>query len=64
MIVIGVLLTLSAARYGFDQDSQLVRDGVVFIDARAAVERLVLDLTWLVLAGLAWWSVRWSAKRE
>lgn len=64
LIVIGVLLALSAARYGFDQDAQLVRDGAVFIDPRAAVERLVLDLTWLVLAGLAWWSVRWSAKRE
>ena len=64
LIVIGLLLALSAARYGLDQDAQLAHEGRVFIDTRAVVERLLLDLTWLVLAGLAWWSVRWSAKRE
>jgi hypothetical protein len=51
-LVIGVLLALSAARYGFDDAGQLAEEGRVFIDTRAAVERLVLDAVWLALAGI------------
>ncbi|RRR97606.1 hypothetical protein [Glycomyces terrestris] len=51
-LVIGVLLALSAARYGFDDARQLAEEGQVFIDTRAAVERLVLDGVWLALAGI------------
>jgi hypothetical protein len=51
-LVIGVLLALSAARYGFDDARQLAEEGQVFIDTRAAVERLLLDAVWLTLAGV------------
>ncbi|GAA1686975.1 hypothetical protein GCM10009830_38110 [Glycomyces endophyticus] len=51
-LVIGVLLASSAARYGFDAAGQLAEEGQVFIDTRAAVERLVLDGVWLALAGI------------
>lgn len=51
-IVIGVLLALTAARYGFDEAGQLAKEGQVFIDTRAAVERLLLDVVWLVLAAI------------
>lgn len=51
-LVIGVLLMLSAARYGFDDARQLAEEGQVFIDTRAAVERLLLDAVWLTLAGV------------
>jgi hypothetical protein len=50
-LVIGVLLALSAARYGFDDAGQLAEEGQVYIDTRAAVERLVIDAVWLALAG-------------
>ncbi len=51
-LVIGVLLALSAARYGFDDARQLAEEGQVFIDTRAAVERLLLDAVWLTLAAI------------
>lgn len=51
-LVIGVLLTLSAARYGFDDARQLAEEGRVYIDTRAAIERLLLDAVWLGLAGI------------
>lgn len=63
-LVIGVLLALSAARYGFDDARQLVEEGQVFIDTRAAVERLLLDAVWLTLAGIGLVSVRWNGTRE
>ncbi|GAB3219659.1 hypothetical protein GCM10027447_02930 [Glycomyces halotolerans] len=59
-LVIGVLLALSAAKYGFDEATQLAAEGQVFIDARAAVERLLLDGVWLILAGAGWFAVRWN----
>ncbi|MFG3342654.1 hypothetical protein [Glycomyces sp. NPDC048151] len=63
-IVIGVLLALSAARYGFDDARQLAEEGQVFIDTRAAVERLLLDAVWLTLAGIGLVFVRWNGTRE
>jgi hypothetical protein len=63
-LVIGVLLALSAARYGFDDPRQLAEEGQVFIDTRAAVERLLLDAVWLTLAGIGLVSVRWNGTRE
>ncbi|MEU5156614.1 hypothetical protein [Glycomyces sp. NPDC021274] len=63
-LVIGVLLALSAARYGFDDARQLIEEGQVFIDTRAAVERLLLDAVWLTLAGIGLVSVRWNGTRE
>ncbi|MDA1386241.1 MULTISPECIES: hypothetical protein [Glycomyces] len=63
-LVIGVLLTLSAARYGFDDARQLAEEGQVFIDTRAAVERLLLDAVWLTLAGIGLVLVRWNGTRE
>lgn len=63
-LVIGVLLTLSAARYGFDDARQLAEEGQVFIDARAAVERLLLDAVWLALAVIGLVSTWWSRPRE
>jgi hypothetical protein len=63
-IVIGVLLTLSAARYGFDEAGQLAEEGRVFIDTRAAVERLVLDAVWLALAGIGFALSRKTRSRE
>jgi hypothetical protein len=63
-LVIGVLLALSAARYGFDDARQLAEEGQVFIDTRAAVERLLLDTAWLTLAGIGLVLVRWNGKRE
>lgn len=63
-LVIGVLLALSAARYGFDDARQLAEEGQVFIDTRAAVERLLLDAVWLTLAGIGLVSVRWNGTRE
>jgi hypothetical protein len=63
-LVIGVLLALSAARYGFDDARQLAEEGQVFIDTRAAVERLLLDTVWLALAGIGLVFVRWNGTRE
>lgn len=63
-LVIGVLLALSAARYGFDDARQLAEEGQVFIDTRAAVERLLLDTAWMTLAGIGLVLVRWNGKRE
>jgi hypothetical protein len=63
-LVIGVLLALSAARYGFDDARQLSEEGQVFIDTRAAVERLLLDTVWLTLAGIGLVLVRWNGTRE
>jgi uncharacterized membrane protein YidH (DUF202 family) len=62
-LVIGVLLALSAARYGFDDARQLAEEGQVFIDARAAVERLLLDAVWLTLAGIGLVFARWNGIR-
>jgi len=63
-LVIGVLLALSAARYGFDDARQLAEEGQVFIDTRAAVERLLLDAVWLTLAGIGLVFARWHGNRE
>ena len=63
-IVIGVLLALSAAMYGYDDATQIASQGTVWIDARATTERLVLDGVWLVLAGVGWLSVRWTKNRD
>ncbi|WP_143014813.1 hypothetical protein [Glycomyces harbinensis] len=63
-LVIGVLLALSAARYGFDDARQLAEEGQVFIDTRAAVERLLLDAVWLTLAGIGLVFARWQRTRE
>lgn len=63
-LVIGVLLALSAARYGIDTARQLAEEGQVFIDTRAAVERLILDTVWLTLAVIGLVSVRWNGTRE
>ncbi|MEU6861083.1 hypothetical protein AB0B28_19680 [Glycomyces sp. NPDC046736] len=63
-LVIGVLLTMSAARYGFDEARQLAEEGQVFIDARFAVERLLLDAVWLALAVIGLIATRWIATRE
>jgi hypothetical protein len=63
-IVIGVLLAMSAARYGFDEARQLAEEGQVFIDTRAAVERLLLDAVWLALAGVGLAFARWCGVRE
>lgn len=63
-LVIGVLLALSAARYGIDTARQLAEEGQVFIDTRAAVERLLLDAVWLTLAGIGLVAVRWNGTRE
>ncbi len=63
-LVIGVLLAMSAARYGFDDVRQLDEEGQVFIDPRAAVERLLLDAVWLALAVIGLVSTRWSGSRE
>jgi hypothetical protein len=63
-LVIGVLLALSAARYGFDDARQLIEEGQVFIDTRAAVERLLLDTVWLTLAVIGLVAVRWKGTRE
>ena len=62
-LVIGVLLALSAARYGFDDARQLAEEGQVFIDTRAAVERLLLDAVWLTLAGIGLVFARWNGTR-
>jgi hypothetical protein len=63
-LVIGVLLAMSAARYGFDEPRQLAEEGQVFIDTRAAVERIVLDTVWLALAGIGLVVSRWNGTRE
>ncbi len=63
-LVIGVLLALSAARYGFDGARQLAEEGQVFIDTRAAVERLVLDAVWIALAGIGLALSRKSRSRD
>ena len=63
-LVIGVLLALSAARYGFDDARQLAEEGQVFIDTRAAVERLLLDAVWLTLAGVGLVFARRRGTRE
>jgi hypothetical protein len=63
-IVTGVLLALSAAMYGYDSATQLASQGEVWIDTRAATERLLLDGVWLVLAGVGVVFVRWSRVRE
>ncbi|THV32065.1 hypothetical protein [Glycomyces paridis] len=63
-LVIGVLLAMSAARYGFDDVGQLAEEGQVFIDTRAAVERLLLDAVWLALAVIGLLSTGWSGIRE
>jgi len=63
-LVIGVLLAMSAARYGFDEARQLAEEGQVFIDARAAAERLLLDAVWLTLAGIGLVVARWNGTRE
>ncbi|MCH7231216.1 hypothetical protein L0U85_10180 [Glycomyces sp. L485] len=63
-IVIGVLLALSAALYGYDDATQLASLGRVWIDDRAATERLLLDGVWLVLAGVGLMSVRWNRIQE
>lgn len=63
-LVIGVLLAISAARYGFDEPRQLVEEGQVFIGTRAAAERLVLDTVWLALAVIGLVFTRWNGKRE
>jgi C4-dicarboxylate transporter len=62
-IVIGVLLAMSAARYGFDEPRQLAEEGQVFIDPRAAVERLTLDAVWLTLAVIGLVVTRWNGTR-
>lgn len=59
-IVTGVLLALSAALYGYDDATQLASQGAVWIDDRAATERLLLDGAWLALAGVGLASVRWN----
>jgi len=63
-LVIGVLLAMSAARYGFDDARQLAEEGQVFIDPRAAVERLLLDAVWLTLAAIGLVLSRWRGNRE
>lgn len=63
-LVIGVLLAMSAARYGFDEAGQLVEEGQVFIDTRTTVERLVLDAVWLTLAGIGLVVTRRNGNRE
>ncbi|HEX2142968.1 MAG TPA: hypothetical protein VHG10_00520 [Glycomyces sp.] len=63
-LVIGVLLAMSAARYGFDEPRQLVEEGQVFIDTRAAVERLLLDAVWLTLAGIGLVFARWNGPHK
>jgi hypothetical protein len=63
-IVTGVLLALSAAMYGYDTATQLAAQGEVWIDARTATERLLLDGAWLVLAVVGVVFVRWSRSRE
>ncbi|THV43157.1 hypothetical protein [Glycomyces buryatensis] len=63
-LVIGLLLALSAARYGFDETRQLAEEGQVFIDARAAVERLLLDTVWLALAGMGLLFARRAGSRQ
>ncbi|WP_100447312.1 hypothetical protein [Glycomyces xiaoerkulensis] len=63
-LVIGVLLALSAAKYGFDQQAQLESLGRAWVEPRSAVERLLLDAAWLTLAVAGWLSLRWNGKRE
>lgn len=63
-LVTGVLLALSAAMYGYDDATQLAHQGAVWIDARAATERLLLDGVWLVLAVVGVLFVRWSRSQE
>ncbi|GAB3649155.1 hypothetical protein [Glycomyces tarimensis] len=64
LLVTGVLLALSAALYGYDDATQLADQGRVWIDDRAATERLLLDGVWLVLAGVGLATVRWNRVHE
>jgi hypothetical protein len=63
-LVIGVSLTLSAARYGFDEAGQVAAQGAVWIDGRAATERLALDGVWLLLALMGALFARRARSRE